>query len=145
MSEIEGILEHGHSELGTVMQPVPVHIVGKDNTERVAPEFSAWSSWTVTGTIGTDILSVSAFRVLPRNDYRERAVLLTTIPSGLNAYWLIGSREQVQNGQGFKLYCNGKTLEYQGAQEVWAIATTIGADPIGAVLSVLDERYSVNQ
>lgn len=114
----------------------PVKVVVTNPSEQVrefAPELSAFNSWELQGTE----VAGASMQVLPQDTRRHKAhiYVTSTVPTA-NAYVVLGKREQVMNGQGFRLY-SGQRVTVESQAAVWLAAD--GVDPI--TVSVLDERY----
>lgn len=114
--------------------PVRVEIVNpSEQVREFAPELSAFNTLILQGTETQG----NAIQVLPQDTRRHKAhvYVFSTVPTP-NAYIVLGKREQIMNGQGFRLF-SGQDLTIESQAAVWLAAD--GIDPV--FVSVLDERY----
>lgn len=114
--------------------PVKVEITNpSEQVREFAPELASLNSYLLQGTE----IAGAAIQILPQDTRRHKAhiYVFSTVPTA-NAYIILGKREQVMNGQGFRLY-SGQDLTIESQAVVWLAAD--GVDPV--TVSVLDERY----
>lgn len=122
--------EDSQEHEGHHIDPVAVVVVNSAPDQQEAPQFAGLTTFQIGATDG-------AIQILPQAPKREKATLQCfQIAAVATAYVLIGSRSQVQNGQGFRLYA-GKALAYEAVPEMWAAPDGTNA----VILSVADEKY----
>ena len=112
----------------TVIEAVPVRIIGISESEAPASGKASFSTYNLAGT-------EAAFRILNRQCNRQTAHIAVT--TGAAGHVLIGKQEQVQNGQGYFLG-SMESVDYTAEPEVWCVPLGDGAVRI----NVLDEWNS---
>lgn len=131
----EPITEHHAHGVPTIIEnvePVPVHIVGTSVDDQESAPYASWQTIPLTGT-------EAAQQLLAQDVKRKRAQIFIN-PGFTNGntlgYVLVGSRSQVQNGQGGVLV-SGNVVNISNTRELW-IATD-GSHAL--TVTILDERY----
>lgn len=112
-----------------VLEAIPVHA---DAVEAASPEFGSWVTFKLLGT-------EQAQQLLPQAPKRSAATI--QVGPGFDdnntlGYLLIGTRAQVQNGQGGVL-ASGYSFTYHAQQALWIQ----GDGSHHLTVTVLDERY----
>jgi hypothetical protein len=129
------------SQVTDLKQPIDVEPIKVtfDQVRQDAADFGAWSSWQLLGPE----IGPLAFRILPLETRRRRALIIVTNPVGVGAIGiLIGNLGQVQNGQGGLLVAVGTPflVQLESASAVYAVAAPAPNNgPV--IVTVLDERY----
>jgi hypothetical protein len=113
----------------------PIHVIVDQATEKeTTPEFGSWAtySWPANTTA-----AASAQPILQQTRKRSKAQIIVYAGTGAaaGAFILVGSRGQVQNGQGGQLQPGRYPVE--NAQQLWVASDGTNA----MIVVVLDERY----
>lgn len=126
MSIIESELEK--------LEPIPVMVMGTDDTREYAPELASWASWNLQGTE----IQGAALQILAQDTKRKKARISINAVA-ITDYVIIGRREQVMNGQGGHYY-GGDDFDYEAQSDAWMVVGVSGA-PGNLTVSVIDQRF----
>lgn len=114
----------------TEMEALRVHVENFGAEREQSADWGSWQTFFFSATANP------AQQVLPQNNRRKSATLQV---NGATGYVLVGTRGQVMNGQGGRLFggagINRCTVENK--QELWMIGD--GTNTL--TVTILDERY----
>ena len=123
----------------TSIEPIPVHIVGAQETEKRPPDFGSWFAFVFAG-------NETATRVLPQNRKRDSAQILIGpgAAGNTNGVIFIGTKEQLDNlpganvtGSSVARLSNGQSVTIHNQQQVW-----VRPDGVNSLtVTILDERW----
>jgi hypothetical protein len=114
-------------------EPVPVRVVGTEETRPEAPEYGSWTSIQFAG-------AEKPVQILPFNTKRAQAVIMigAGAAGNTNGKVFVGSRAQVDNPQAAAWLTAGQSITVKNRQQLFMVPDGVNS------LSVtwLDERQA---